>query len=170
MEHSTGSDRIIERRLKSQSLGFRAKVASQKDRQIGEIFAQVMPEDLLKYGFIPEFIGRLPVIGTLDALSKDALIRILVEPKNALIKQYKKFFEFDGVELEFTEDALEAIATEAMKRSMGARALRAIIEEVMLNIMYELPSKPGIKKCIIDKGVVMGENEPVLVEELKAAS
>ncbi|HEY3298889.1 MAG TPA: ATP-dependent Clp protease ATP-binding subunit ClpX [Armatimonadota bacterium] len=165
-----GLDRIIERRMSDQSLGFRARPESKKDRQVGDVLAQVMPEDLLKYGFIPEFIGRLPIIGTLESLSKEALVRILVEPKNALIKQYQKIFEYDGVELEFTEDALDAIASEAMKRSMGARALRAIIEEVMLNIMYELPSKQGVKKCIIDKDVVYGQKEPTLIDELKAAS
>lgn len=167
-----GLDRIIERRMSDQSLGFRAKVESKKDRQVGDILAQVMPEDLLKYGFIPEFVGRLPVLGTLDALSKEALTRILTEPKNALVKQYKKFFEYDGVELEFAEDAIAAIAEEAMKRSIGARALRAIIEEVMMNIMYEIPSKPGVKKCIINAGVVKDKKEPTLVtvDELKAAS
>lgn len=166
-----GLDRIIERRMSDQSLGFRAKVESKKDRQVGDVLSQVMPEDLLKYGFIPEFIGRLPVLGTLDALNKEALVRILVEPKNALVKQYKKFFEYDGVELEFAEDALDAIAGEAMKRSIGARALRAIIEETMMNIMYEVPSKPGVVKCTIDKDVIVAKKEPALViDELKAAS
>ena len=167
-----GLDKIIERRVSDQSLGFRAKVESKKNRQIGDILCQVLPEDLLKYGFIPEFIGRLPVVGTLEALDKDALMRILVEPKNALVKQYKKFFEYDGVDLDFTEDALDAIASEAMKRSIGARALRAIIEEVMLNIMYEIPSRPGVKRCLLDAGVVRGEKEPILIsiDELKAAS
>jgi len=166
-----GLDRIIERRMSDQSLGFRAKVESRKNRKIGDVLRQVMPEDLLKFGFIPEFVGRVPVLGTLDALDKEALVRILIEPKNALIKQYKKFFEFDGVELEFTEDALEAIAGEAIKRSMGARALRAIIEEVMMNLMYEVPSAKGVKKCILDEDVVFGKKEPILImEELKAAS
>ena len=167
-----GLDKIIERRVSDQSLGFRAKVESKKDRQIGDILAQILPEDLLKYGFIPEFIGRLPVIGTLNALDEDALVRILVEPKNALVKQYKKFFEYDGVDLEFKGDALETIASEAMKRGIGARALRAILEEVMMNIMYEIPSTPGVKRCIIDSDVVLGKHEPVLItiDELKAAS
>lgn len=165
-------DQIIERRISDQSLGFRAKVTSKKERQIGEILAQILPEDLLKYGFIPEFVGRLPVIGTLDALDKDALVRILVEPKNALVKQYKKFFEYDGVELEITDDALETIAAEAMKRGIGARALRAILEEVMMNIMYEIPSTPSVKKCTIDGDVVLGKREPTLItiDELKEAS
>ena len=167
-----GLDRIIERRFVDSSLGFRAKIESKKTKQIGDILARLMPEDLLRYGFIPEFIGRLPVLTTLNALDKESLIKILVEPKNALVKQYKKFFEYDGVELEFEEDALDAIASEAMKRTVGARALRAIIEEVMVNIMYEIPSTPGIKKCIIDSDVVLNKKEPTLemVDELKAAS
>ncbi|HET6454933.1 MAG TPA: ATP-dependent Clp protease ATP-binding subunit ClpX [Armatimonadota bacterium] len=167
-----GLDNIIERRISDQSLGFRAKVESKKNRQIGDILAQILPEDLLKYGFIPEFIGRLPVIGTLNALDQEALVRILVEPKNALVKQYRKFFEYDGVDLEFKEDALDTIAAEAMKRGIGARALRAILEEVMMNIMYEIPSSSGIKRCIIDGDVVLGKKEPTLItiDELKAAS
>ena len=166
-----GLDKIIERRLSDQSLGFRAKVESKKEKRIGDILARVMPEDLLKYGFIPEFVGRLPIVGTLDALDKDALVRILVEPKNALVRQYKKFFEYDGVDLELMDDALDAIADEAMKRSIGARALRAIIEEVMMNIMYEIPSRPGVKKCIIDAAVVRGEKEPTLItiDEMRVA-
>ena len=167
-----GLDSIIERRISDTSLGFRAKIESKKNRQIGDILAQIMPEDLLKYGFIPEFIGRLPVIGTLNALDHDALVRILVEPRNALVKQYRKFFEYDGVDLEFKDDALETIAGEAMKRGIGARALRAILEEVMMNIMYEIPSTSGVKRCIIDGDVVLGKKEPTLItiDELKAAS
>jgi ATP-dependent Clp protease ATP-binding subunit ClpX len=167
-----GLDRIIERRISDQSLGFRAKVESKKERQIGDILSRVLPEDLLRYGFIPEFVGRLPVVGTLNSLDKDALVRILVEPKNALVKQYKKFFEYDGVELEFTDGSLDTIAAEAMKRQMGARALRAVLEEVMMNIMYEIPSTTGVKKCIIDSDVVLGRKEPNLIttDELKAAS
>lgn len=166
-----GLDVIIEGRVSAQSLGFRAKVESRKARRVGDILSQVLPEDLLKYGFIPEFIGRLPVLGTLDALDKEALVRILVEPKNALVKQYQKFFEYDGVELVVTDDGLDAIAGEAMKRSIGARALRAIIEEVMMNIMYEIPSAAGIKQCIVDADVILRNKEPTLiVDELKAAS
>ncbi len=166
-----GLESIIERRVSTQSMGFRAKVESKVDRRAGDLLCEVMPEDLLKFGFIPEFIGRLPIIGTLESLDQTALMRILVEPKNALIKQYQKFFEYDGVELEVTEPALEAIASEAMKRSIGARALRAIIEEVMMNIMYEIPSTPGVIKCTIDADVIVGGKEPTLVvDELKAAS
>jgi ATP-dependent Clp protease ATP-binding subunit ClpX len=167
-----GLDRIIDRRISDQSLGFRAKVESKKERQIGDILAHVLPEDLLRYGFIPEFIGRVPVVGTLDALDQESLVRILVEPKNALVKQYRKFFEYDGVDLEFTEDALEAIASEAMTRTIGARALRAIIEEVMMNIMYEIPSRSGVKKCIVDADTVLQRSEPTLItiDELRQAS
>lgn len=167
-----GLSSIIERRMNDQSMGFRAKVTSKKAKSDTNLLSSVMPEDLLKFGFIPEFIGRVPVLGTLEHLDKDALVKILVEPKNALVKQYKKFFEYDGVELEFTEDALDAIAEEAMKRSIGARALRAIIEEVMMNIMYEIPSKTGVKRCIVDGDVVHGKKEPELitVDQFKAAS
>lgn len=167
-----GLDKIIERRLKDQSLGFRARIESRKDRQIGDVLQHVMPEDLLRYGFIPEFIGRLPVVATLDALDKASLVRILVEPKNSLVRQYRKFFDYDGVDLVFTEDALEAIADEAMKRTVGARALRTIIEEVMLNIMYEIPSTSDVKKCIVTADTILHGKEPTLVtvSELKAAS
>ncbi len=116
---------------------------------MSEVLRQVLPEDLLKFGFIPEFIGRLPIIATLDALDKESLLRILVEPKNALVQQYQKYLEWDGVELEFSQDALEEIAEQAMKRGTGARALRTIIEEVMLDIMYEVPSRRGAGKCLV---------------------
>jgi ATP-dependent Clp protease ATP-binding subunit ClpX len=123
----------------------------------------VLPEDLLKYGLIPEFVGRLPVITYVHNLSRDALIDILTKPKNALVKQYQKFFEFDGVELEFDEAALGAIADQAILRSTGARGLRAILEEVLLNVMYELPSSKDITKCVIDEGVVLNKVNPTLV-------
>jgi len=167
-----GLDKIIERRISESSLGFRAEAKSKKDRNIGEVLRHVMPEDLLKYGLIPEFIGRLPVVSTLDALDADALKRILVEPKNALVKQYQKFFEYDGVDLVFTDDALSAIASEAIKRGTGARALRTIIEEVMLNIMYEVPSNKDVKKVIISAETILEKKEPTLVTlgEMKAAS
>ena len=167
-----GLDKIIERRLKDQSMGFRASIESKKSKQIGDVFSQVMPEDMLKYGFIPEFVGRLPVVATLGALDKASLMRILVEPKNALVKQYRKFFDYDGVDLVFTDDALEAIADEALGRSVGARALRTIIEEVMLNIMYEIPSTSDVKKCIVSGETIRSGKEPTLVtvSELKAAS
>ena len=131
-----------------------------------------MPADLLKYGLIPEFVGRLPVVSTLDSLDEDSLVKILTQPKNALIKQYRKFFEYDGVDLVVTDEALNAIAFEAMRRGMGARALRAIIEEVMLNIMYEIPSSKDVKKCIITEDTILYKKEPTLVtlSEVKQAS
>ena len=167
-----GLDDMIARRISDNSMGFRAETRSKKTHNVGEILKHVLPEDLLKYGLIPEFIGRLPVVATLDALDEDALIKILSQPKNALVKQYRKFFEYDGVDLMFTEGALAAIADEAMKRGMGARALRAIIEEVMLNIMYEIPSSKDVKKCIVTEDTILNKSEPTLLtlSEMKQAS
>ena len=147
-----GIDQIIQRRFGQQSLGFRANVESRKSDE--NMLSHVMPEDLMRYGLIPEFIGRLPVTSTLNPLDHEALIKILVEPKNALVKQYQKFFEYDGVDLQFTEEALNEIALEAMKRATGARALRSIIEQVMMNIMYEIPSDADIKAVTITAGTV----------------
>ena len=169
-----GLDQIIQRRTKKQSIGLRSQPQSKEQRQeqVGDYLTQVMPEDLLKYGLIPEFIGRLPVVATLRALDEESLVKILVEPKNALTKQYGKFFEYDGVELVFQEAALHAIAREAMKRSTGARALRTIVEEVMMNIMYEIPSSKDIKKCIITEATVEGKEEPTVltISDLRQAS
>ena len=167
-----GLDDLISRRISDNSMGFRAEARSKKTHNVGEILKHVLPEDLLKYGLIPEFIGRLPVVATLDALDEDALIKILSQPKNALVKQYRKFFDYDGVDLTFTEGALAAIADEAMKRGMGARALRAIIEEVMLNIMYEIPSSTDVKKCIVTEDTILNKSEPTLLtlSEMKQAS
>ncbi|MEN6370506.1 MAG: ATP-dependent Clp protease ATP-binding subunit ClpX [Armatimonadota bacterium] len=168
-----GLEGIIEHRVgKENSLGFRAEVESKKTHLAGELLQYVMPEDLLKFGLIPEFVGRLPVLSTLDALDQEALRKILVEPKNSLIKQYCKFFEYDGVDLVLTEDAIDAIAAEAMKRGMGARALRTILEEVMLNIMYEIPSNKDVKKCIITEETILEKKDPTIVtlSEIKAAS
>lgn len=167
-----GLDDLISRRISDNSMGFRAASKSRKNHNIGEILAHVMPEDLLKYGLIPEFIGRLPVVSTLNALDEDALVKILTQPKNALVKQYQKFFDYDGVDLVFTEDALSAIAHDAMTRGMGARALRTIIEEVMLNIMYEIPSCKDVKKCIVTEDTIVDKKEPTLVtlSEVKQAS
>ena len=167
-----GLDDLIARRVSDNAIGFRADSRSKKDSNIGAILAQVMPADLLKYGLIPELIGRLPVVATLDALDQEALVKILVQPKNALVKQYQKFFEYDGVDLAFTDDALEAIASDALKRGMGARALRAIIEEVMLNIMYEIPSCKEVKKCIVTEDTIVNRKDPTLVmlSEIKQAS
>jgi ATP-dependent Clp protease ATP-binding subunit ClpX len=167
-----GLDEIISRRISDNTMGFRASAKSRGSRNIGEILARVMPEDLLKYGLIPEFVGRLPIVATLDALDDEALVKILTQPKNALVKQYQKFFDYDGVDLVFTEGALQAIATDALKRGMGARALRAIIEEVMLNIMYEIPSAKEVKKCIVTEETIVDKKEPTLVtlSEVKQAS
>jgi len=166
-----GLEKIIEQRIGRKSLGFRADIRRAEDKDIGEILSQVMPEDLLKYGLIPEFIGRLPVICAVHNLDKHALIRILTEPKNALVKQYKKFFEFDGVELEFTDDALEAIADQALLRGTGARGLRAIMEEVLLSVMYEIPSRDDIARCVVDKDTVLkGVNPTLIPKDARAKS
>ncbi len=154
---------IIQNRTGKKSIGFEAEIQSQEQKNIGEILKHLMPEDLLKYGMIPEFVGRLPVIVTLSALDENALIKILKEPKNALIKQYQKLFEMDNSQLEFTDDALMVIAQEAIRRKTGARGLRAILEEVMLDIMYELPHRNDIAKCVITKEVVLNREEPIIV-------
>ncbi|MCH7904029.1 MAG: ATP-dependent protease ATP-binding subunit ClpX [Armatimonadetes bacterium] len=162
-----GLSDIIMRRQKENVLGFRANPSSKAERK-KDILRNVLPEDLLKYGLIPEFIGRLPVITTLEELDEEALIRILTEPKNAITKQYKKFFELDNVELEFEEGVLKEIAAEAMKRKTGARALRAILENIMLEVMYEVPSNDDIKKVIVPVGSVAGTAEPQLLTEAEA--
>jgi ATP-dependent Clp protease ATP-binding subunit ClpX len=137
---------------------------------VGELLALIQPEDLLKYGLIPEFVGRLPVVATLHDLDELALVRILREPKNAIIKQYQKYFELEKVRLKFTDDAVAAIAREAMKRGTGARGLRAVLEEVMLDVMYELPSLPGLKECIITREVIVNKDRPILISEQKEQS
>ncbi len=164
-----GLDKIIEARVKDQSMGFRANIESRKNRQLGDVLSMVMPEDLLKFGLIPEFVGRLPIVVTLDALDEESLVRILTEPRNALIKQYQKIFDMDGVDLVFTKEAVTAVAREAQKRKTGARALRSILEEVMLDIMYEIPSLPNVRKCIITPEVIEKKEEPslIFVEEMK---
>lgn len=158
-----GIDKIIQKRIGQSSIGFGAEIKGKKDKPIGELLRQILPVDLLKYGLIPEFVGRLPVIVTLDALDEEALKRILLEPKNALVKQYQKLFELDGVTLEFKDEALEAIAKEAIKRETGARGLRAIMEEIMLDVMYNLPSRTDVTKCVITEDVVAKKDEPLLV-------
>ncbi len=167
-----GLSDLISRRVSDNAMGFRATTRSKKTHNIGETLAQVMPEDLLKFGLIPELVGRLPVVATLESLDQDALVKILTQPKNALVKQYQKFFDYDGVDLVFTDDALEAIAGDALKRGMGARALRAIIEEVMLNIMYEIPSCKDVKKCIVTEETILNKKDPTLVtlSEISKAS
>jgi len=158
-----GIDKLISARTGKKNMGFGADVPSKEKKQIGELLKQILPEDLLKFGLIPEFVGRLPVVVTLDALDEQALVRILLEPKNALIKQYQKFLEIDNVQLEFKEDALDAIAKEALKRKTGARGLRAIIEGIMCNVMYEVPSRTDVTKCTVTKESVLNKEEPILV-------
>ena len=158
-----GLDKIIEHRVGQKGMGFTASIRSRTDRDPGEYFKQVLPEDLMKFGLIPEFIGRLPVVAAVSSLDRETLVRILTEPKNALVKQYRKFFEFDNVDLRFTDDALEAIAEQALLRNTGARGLRAILEEVLLNVMYDLPSRTDIGRCVIDRKVVLDRVNPTLV-------
>ena len=159
----SGLEKIIESRVGRKGVGFGADVRKMEEKDLGTILAHVLPEDLLKYGLIPEFVGRLPVITHVHNLDREALVQILTEPKNALIRQYKKFFEFDGVELEFTEDALGAVADQSMLRGTGARGLRAILEEVLLNVMYDLPSRKDVGKCVINREVVLEKVNPTLV-------
>jgi len=161
----TGLEPIIKRRLGAKAMGYGAKIVGEKERSVGEILKMVQPEDLIKFGLIPEFLGRLPVIATLDELNEATLIRILSEPKNALIKQFKKLFELEGVNLRFTDSALAAIARGALKRKSGARGLRAILESCMLDIMYDLPSIQNVKECVISEDVVMNKEEPILLYE-----
>jgi ATP-dependent Clp protease ATP-binding subunit ClpX len=158
-----GLEQIIEGRSGKKSLGFSAILHAQEEISRDDAYADVMPEDLLKFGLIPEFIGRLPVIATVNSLDREALIQILTEPKNALTRQYKKLFEIDGVELEFTDDAIEAIADLAMVRGTGARGLRAIMEEVLLNVMYDVPSREDIAKVVVTGEVVSSNVNPTLV-------
>ncbi|OYD17271.1 ATP-dependent protease ATP-binding subunit ClpX [candidate division WOR-3 bacterium JGI_Cruoil_03_44_89] len=167
-----GLDEIIGRRLGKSRVGFKISEKAKRN-EIGEIATRRLshpePRDLVQYGFIPEFVGRLPVVATLDPLDEKTLIRILKEPKGALTKQYKKLFKIEGVELEFEDDALECIARLAIEKDMGARALRTIAEDAMLDIMYELPSKGGIKKCVITSDVILGKGQPVYVRYKKTA-
>ncbi len=158
-----GIDKIIESRIGKKVMGFGAEVRGKSERTSDEIMAQLQPEDLLKFGLIPEFIGRLPMIVTLSPLDEEALIKILTEPKNALCRQYAKLLSFDNVELEFTPEALRAIAEKALERKSGARGLRAIIESVMTDTMYELPSMEGVKKCIITEDAVLKGEKPILI-------
>ena len=158
-----GLEQIIEHRVGHKGVGFHGTVRSRIDRDPGELFTKVLPEDLLKFGLIPEFIGRLPMIGAVRSLDRDALIRILIEPKNSLVKQYQKVFEFEDVELEFTRSALEAIADQALLRATGARGLRAILEEVLLNTMYELPGRGDVGRVVIDQESVLEKVNPTLV-------
>jgi ATP-dependent Clp protease ATP-binding subunit ClpX len=163
-----GLEKLIEQRVGGKMMGFGADIRSQQERQTGEVLREVQPEDLLRFGLIPEFIGRLPVIATLDELSMEALVDILKKPKNALVKQYQKLFEFENVKLRFTEGALMAIAKEAIKRKSGARGLRAIMENTMLDVMYEIPSQSNVRECIISEEVVLNHESPILLYEKEA--
>ncbi len=165
-----GLDDVIKQRIGKKTLGFGAGVAGDKDKKIGDLLSLVEPEDLIKYGLIPEFVGRLPVVAALDELDEAALVKILTEPKNALIKQYQKLLSFDNVRLKFTESALKAIARKATQRKTGARGLRAILEEVMLDVMYEIPSQKGIKECVINDDTVTRKEKPLLIYEKQAES
>jgi len=165
-----GIDKLVEGRVGKTGIGFGAEIKSREDRRVGDLLALIQPEDLLKYGLIPEFVGRLPVVATLHDLDEPALVRILREPKNAIIKQYQKYFELEKVRLKFTDDAVAAVAREAMKRGTGARGLRAVLEEVMLEVMYELPSLPGLKECIITREVIINKDRPILISEQKEQS
>jgi len=158
-----GIEKIVESRVGKKVMGFGAEIRGKSERVNEEIMAQVRPEDLLRFGLIPEFIGRLPVLVTLGSLDEDALVRILTQPKNALVRQYAKLLSFDNVELEFTDEALRAIARQALARKSGARGLRAIIESVMVETMYDLPSRDGVKKCIITEDAVLGKEKPKLI-------
>ncbi len=164
-----GLEKIIEQRIGKKTVGFGSKLHTNEENNIGKILSQIRPEDLLKYGLIPEFIGRMPVVATLDNLDEDTLVKILVEPKNALIKQYKKFFEFEKINLSFTDDSLREIAREAMKHKMGARGLRSVLEDIMLDIMYDMPSYTDIKECVISKEVVTKREQPIILYEKRAS-
>jgi ATP-dependent Clp protease ATP-binding subunit ClpX len=162
-----GIDKIISSRDKGSSIGFGAKLNTKAEKKVGELLQSVEPEDLLKFGLIPEFIGRLPIISTLEDLDEESLIKILEEPKNALTKQYAKLFEIEGVKLSFSKDALKAIALKAIVRKTGARGLRSIIEEVLLQTMFDLPSLEGVEEVVVNKEVISGSAEPLLIYSKK---
>ncbi|MBM2835962.1 MAG: clpX [candidate division NC10 bacterium] len=165
-----GLEKMIEHRIGQKSMGFGAQIQGKRGRRINELLAEVQPEDLLRYGLIPELVGRLPVAAVLHELDEKALVRILVEPKNALLRQYQKFFDFEHVKLTFTDDAISAVAQEAAKRETGARGLRAILEEIMLDIMYEVPSQSGIAECIVNREAVIDRKAPIVLYKKKAES
>ncbi len=165
-----GLDKVIQRRSEKGGIGFAAEIRTKDEsRSVGELLREVEPEDLVSYGLIPEFVGRLPVVATLEELDEDALVQILTQPKNALVKQYQKLFEMEGAELEIRDDALRAIARKAMARKTGARGLRTILEHVLLDIMYDLPSMENVSKVVIDESVIEGENEPYILYDGDAA-
>lgn len=165
-----GLDKIVEQRIGKKIIGFGAELLSSKEKKISSVLGLVEPEDLMKYGLIPEFIGRLPVMAVLDELDESALIRILTEPKNSLVKQYQKLLSLDNVRLKFTDAAIAAIAKKAIERKAGARGLRAILEDVMLDVMYEMPSQKGISECIVNEDAILNKEKPIIVYEKKAES
>ena len=165
-----GIEKIIENRLDRKSMGFGAEIQSKKERNVGEILKEIQPQDLLKFGIIPELVGRLPVITTLQSLDKEQMVRILTEPKNALVKQYRKLMEYDEVELDFRPEALEAVAERAVERNIGARGLRAILEEVMQSVMFDVPSDPSITGVVITPESVRGEGEPIITRGAQPAA
>jgi len=158
-----GLDQIIQRRIGQNTLGFGADIKSKKEYKLGDLLSQVQPEDLLKFGLIPEFIGRLPIVATLHELNEEALIDILTKPKNSLVKQYQRLFEMDGVKIKFTRPSLVAVAKQALERNSGARGLRAILEAAMLDIMYDIPSRTGIKEVVVSEDVIMKHEAPLIV-------
>jgi ATP-dependent Clp protease ATP-binding subunit ClpX len=161
----TGLEKVVERRLTQKTMGFGAQIADNKEINIGELLGQVKPEDLIKFGLIPEFLGRLPIITSIGELNESSLVKILTEPKNALVRQYQELFRIEGVNLQFTDEALEAMAKEAVARKSGARGLRAIMEETMMNIMYEIPSKKDVVECVVGEEVVLNNEDPILLYE-----
>lgn len=165
-----GLENVIQQRIGKKTVGFGADIKKKKDGHVNELLREIEPQDLLKYGLIPEFVGRLPVVAVLDELDETALIKILTEPRNALIKQYQKLFEFENVNLKFTDSAIAAVAREAMKRKTGARGLRAILENAMLDVMYDLPSQSSIIECLVNEDVILGRGTPIMVYEKNAES
>ena len=160
-----GLEKVIERRITKKTMGFGAKIVGNKDKNIGELLEQLKPEDLIKFGLIPEFLGRLPIITSIGELNEKSLVKILTEPKNALVKQYQELFKIEDVKLHFSDEALEAMAKEAVQRKSGARGLRAIMEETMLDIMYEIPSKENVRECVVGEEVVLKNEAPILLYE-----
>ncbi len=158
-----GLEKIVENRLDRKSIGFNAEIANKTEHEVGQLLSQVQPEDLIKFGLIPEFVGRVPICVSLEGLDVEALIKVLKEPRNAITKQYKKLFEIDGVELEFEDDAIEEIARKAYEKKTGARGLRSILEGIMNDLMFEIPSDDSITKCVITKGAVTGDGAPLIV-------
>jgi len=163
-----GLEKIVERRIGVKGMGFNADIQRRKDRKLGDVLREVETEDLLRFGMIPEFIGRLPVVATLDELHEDALIEILTKPKNALVKQYQKLFELEDVRLRFTEGALRAVARQSLKRKSGARGLRAILESTMMDLMYDIPSRDDVEECVISEEVIEQGHAPLLVFKREA--